>query len=824
MFLFLVSSKSQDLFEPYKNFTPSSKSLDFADVKPSDIPSEQVLRKMGFTNEEILEALSFKYQTGKYNSLNDSLKNIESSSETFMNKMDIKNVDDNDSISFPQAKIYGQDLFRNNNLDYFLKANDANPPNNYKLGSGDQLNIAVWGNSDYSQISTIDERGYISLDGFGRVYLKGLTFKNAKSLIQKRLGMGRSQMDITIIYSRVITVNIVGEVYSPGSYSIPAINTAFNALIAANGPTQIGSVRNIFIKRNGEIVDTLDVYKFLYDPLKSNDIFLQDGDYIVVAPASNLVELKGQVNRPYTYEVTPKDMVSDLIKFSGGYTDFAYSKVLTLKRYNPELNNFIIDDVHESDIEITKLDNVHEIMVNKISEKINNYVTFVGSGGIEGSYEFVKGDKILDLMITASCIDSKVNDNDRLFDIGYLLRINKITGETDYIKINITELLESKKGNILLEEFDVLYIQSKEVINDFYIDIYGSVLNIGRYSYGDRFMLQDLINLSGGILSEAAGSRIEVIRFTEKIDGSFVPVERNMAISGKINNNLSLDTLIKNFVLYPFDQIFVRKNPAYKQPANISITGEVYYPGSYSLLSEGDKLSSIISKAGGLTDYAFIEGARLYRVNKFVEKEVDGEMISPDFANVILSQPELFKRYRNKLVNSQLNSMTLESSEVTELSIVAFDLNKALSSKNSKHNIVLEDGDSIVIPKSSNIVYITGELNNYEGRGISAPYFTSKRANYYINNFAGGYSKQSDRFNTTVTYPNGSVKKSINFGMFALSPKVTEGSVINLKNIDEKPNKSIIPIDWNAAIENTMIKVTGMLSLYLLIDRIRGSY
>ncbi|MBT5354697.1 MAG: hypothetical protein HOL56_06330, partial [Flavobacteriales bacterium] len=328
-----------EINQTYLKFLPSN--MDPNEIRPSDIPSEQVLQQMGLSSEEISEAMDFKYNRGKY-STNESDTSSTDNAQKFYKNMGEQIS--KDTISFPKAKIYGQDVFRTNDLSFFQQSTSENPPSHYEIGPSDQFSIAVWGNSDYTDLVTVDEKGYISPSSFGRIYVKGLTFEQARSLIRKKLGMNNSEMDISLVYSRVILVNIVGEVYNPGSYAIPAINTAFNALMVAKGPTQIGSVRNIFIKRDGKVIDSLDVYEFLFNPSEHTDIYLQDGDYIVVSAATNLVEVKGEVNRPYTYEVKSSDNMDDVIVFAGGYTTEASQNIITLKRF--EDGKLLVHDVH----------------------------------------------------------------------------------------------------------------------------------------------------------------------------------------------------------------------------------------------------------------------------------------------------------------------------------------------------------------------------------------------------------------------------------------------------------------------------------------------
>ena len=808
---------SQDIGDLYLNFLPSDRNV--SDLKPSDIPSEQVLKQMGFSNLEMLEILDFKYQRGKYKNNIADTSILEST--VYNSDLEILDVSLDDTIIYPKAKIYGQDLFRSQGINYYDKSMDANAPDNYELGPGDELNIAVWGRSEYSSICIIDPRGYIDLHGFGRVYLKGLTLSKAKSLIRNRLNMSKSSMDVTLVYSIVILVNIVGEVYNPGSYSIPAINTAYNAIMAANGPTQIGSVRNIYIKRNGELVDSLDVYQFLYNPQSNNDVFLQDGDYIIVEPAKSLIEIKGEVNRPYTYEIKSTDNVKDMIKYAGGFTSQASRNIITHRTLDAN-GNYLVNDVHVDDMSTTFLHASDELIVNKVNSRVQNYVTLKGSVGVEGDYQYIVGERLLSLLERSNCLNNYLYEN-----TVYVLRLNDDQSRT-HISINLSSILDNvnHEDNIIINEFDIVNVLSIDDFQDFdSVSVFGYVMHPKDILYGKNLLLKDAIKLSGGFKNESSGGRIEVSRVHELQDRSIVPT-RSIILVAEIKDDLTLDIEAANFRLHPKDQIFIRKNPEYKDPVNIYINGEVNYPGRYFLLSEGDRLTDIIKRSGGFTEYAFLEGSKLYRkISQNVISE-DLETISDEFKKVILSESSLYKKYSNKLIESEINQIEIEDNTQqydSEYIVIAFDFSKSLSNPSSPHNIILKEGDSLVVSKNLDVVHIGGDLYNFEGNGISAPHFSSKRADYYINNFAGGYAKNNDKTRTTVIYPNGAVKRTLNFGFFRLSPKVVKGSTINLfskENIDKIKN----PIDWNNAIENTLIKATGVISLYLLLDRIQNSF
>ncbi|MEC7646278.1 MAG: polysaccharide biosynthesis/export family protein, partial [Bacteroidota bacterium] len=444
----------------FLKFLPSN--VNPEDLKPSDIPSEQVLKSMGFSDEEIAEAIDYKNSKGKYAQfVSDTIDDNSALSkfyETFGDTLVI------DTITYPKARIYGQDIFRNNRLSFYQKALDAKAPENYKVGSGDEISISVWGYSEFSETLSVDERGYINPSSYGRIYVKGLTFKKMRALLKSKfssfLDMKNSEIDVTLAYSRVITVNIVGEVYHPGSYSIPAINTAFNALIAAKGPNQLGTVRNIYLKRDGKTVDSLDVYQFLFNPKRSQDIYMQDGDYLFVPPAQNIVEITGAVNRPYTYEAKKGESVAEMIQYAGGFTTNAFVDVVTLKRI--EYNSIRVNDVYKDHANSTVIQNGDEIVVNSISNKLSNVVSIKGSVGVEGDYEFIKGEKILDFLKRAKCIAEKT-----FLEKVYVIRLNEDRTKT-HIAVNLGEIInnENHEDNILMQQYDVVRVLSIDDFDD----------------------------------------------------------------------------------------------------------------------------------------------------------------------------------------------------------------------------------------------------------------------------------------------------------------------------------------------------------------------
>ena len=821
--LSLLSSSQIDIDKSkinpaYLKFLPSNANPE--DLRPSDIPSEQVLKQMGLSDEEINEAMDFKSSTGKYAKETDKISDVNVNLSKFYERFgDTLATDTN---SYPKARIYGQDIFRNNKLSFYQKALDAKAPENYKVGSGDEISISVWGYSEFSENLLVDERGYITPSSYGRIYVKGLTFRKMRSLLKSKfstfLDMKNSEIDVTLSYSRVITVNIVGEVYNPGSYTIPAINTAFNALIAANGPNQLGSVRNVYVKRDGKTVDSLDVYQFLFNPTRSQDIYMQDGDYLFVPPAKHIIEVSGAVNRPYTYEAKSGESIASIIKYAGGYTTSAFTDVITLKRI--EYNSVTVNDVYKGHASSTSVQNGDEIIINTISNRLSNFVSIKGSIGVVGDYEFNQGEHLLDLLNRAKCIDEKT-----FLDKVYVIRLNEDRTKS-HISINLESVINdpNHKDNILLKEYDIVRVLSVDDFDDeFFVFVQGAVRSAGEFDFGDGMTLQDILLQAGGLTQQAEGSRVEVSRIMDyDISSNKLKPRRAVIKTIKIGQDLLMSADAQEFVLQPFDQVFVRQNPDYEVPVNIVLMGEVKYPGTYSLLSKNERISSVIRRAGGLTNYAYTDGVKMFRKFK-VETINDAQLSIPDILlDSILTNPELSNIYSKELLNIERLELD-DFNDSLMYDIVYFNMQKAIHKANSKHNLVLLEGDSLIIPKMLDVVHVTGDLHNIKGSSISAPFF-GKRASYYIRNFAGGYAKDNKKSSTLVVYANGVTRKSMNLGFFSISPKVKPGSTIKVIGEHKVMRKKKEDVDYNKHIESVITKITAVISLWLLIDRVNNSY
>lgn len=709
-------------------------------------------------------------------------RNIEEGEKAALNAGKI--IDEKSETPERPVTIYGQEYFRKGDIKIFDRSTDAKAPNNYVIGVGDELGVSVFGYSFFNEVLRVDERGAINPSQMGPVFVKGLTYEKAKSLIQAKMGqyfdLYNNQLEVTLAYSRSITVNIVGEVFQPGSYKIPAINTAFNALILAGGPTDIGTLRNIQIKRDGKVVRTLDIYTFLNDPGASQDFFLEDNDYIVVGSSQKIIKLSGEVKRPNTYELLANEQLNTVIKYAGGLTASAYKdKIQIVRRAAKE--SIILDVDLDSLQRINKdfaLQNGDSIIIKSSINEIINKVSVAGAVNFPGDYNFQKGEKVTELLRKAGGLRLESD-----LESAYLVR-TKPDQTKEYLRLNLRELLANPNSNqnILLQAQDQLTIYSqKDYIDNLSIEVLGAVRNEKKMSFVDGMTLGDALKNAGGFSLGAENLRIEIARLSyfspDYQDGDDVRV---LVESVQLSDHSALlNDQDANILLQPFDQIFVRSVPNFDFRENILLKGEVKYPGVYTLLAKDEKISDVLERAGGLTSYAFVDGATFYR---------------PGLAGgfVVLKLKDVMK-----------------------------------SKRTSRYNYTLKNGDVITIPTMTDYVSIHGGSVEYlsllNQSQVNAPYVKWKRADYYIKNFGNGFTKDSWKKKTYVVQPNAKVNRTKNYLFFKVYPKVTKGSAIYVVNKVKKEKqlaKEREPFNWNKFIENTTVKLTGIATLFLLFRQL----
>ncbi len=671
-------------------------------------------------------------------------------------------------------EIFGHDFFASGRLALFTKSSDNKAPDSYILDAGDELNIAVWGNADYNNSFTVSNDGYIQIPQFGRVYVKGLTFGAVKSQIGKRLATfidpSNTKYEITLNYARTIEINIVGEVKSPGTYSIPAINSVYNAINAANGITDIGSIRDIQVRREGKTIKKFDVYDFLFNPNSSQNFYLQKGDFIYVSTQNKLIKISGATRRPAKYELLKNEHLNELLKFAGGFTSEAYTRSIQITRKigdKTEIIDINYDQIVSANSNFNLIDG-DVVNVTTIPGGIENFVTISGTVRFPGKYELKEGSRITDIIKEAGGIRT-----DAYLDRAYLKR--KLDDQT-FInqKFSLKNIIldEANTENYLLKKSDAIEIFSKEnFIERFVVSIDGSVLKPTVMEFTDGMTLNDLLFYAGGLKKEAASSKIEISRvmdISSNPDMKYKPIHI-IVDTIQIGPNLEIDEKSKRFQLAPYDKVYVRKIYGFETQMNVVLKGEVKYPGTYAILHKHETVLDIIQRAGGLTPYAYLEGTKLTRPNNNLPKTI-------------------------------------------------FQLHEAFKDPKSRANLIVKDGDDIDIPTINQLVSIRGAIrypNLDSTETINGKFVPGKTARWYIRHYAGGF-KGAKKKSTIVMYPNRKMDFTHSFIGIKRYPVVDhEGALITVDKKIKKPKPIKGPeaaVNWNIVLPSIIAALTSIAS------------
>ncbi|MBV7528995.1 SLBB domain-containing protein [Chitinophaga sp. sic0106] len=656
-----------------------------------------------------------------------------------------------------RKRIFGAELFSNKNLTFEPNLRMATPPN-YRLAANDELLIDVYGYSEVQHRLKVTPDGYIRIPNLGPVYVNGLTIEEAKNRITKQLATiysgiksGNTFVQISLGNIRSIRVLLIGEVEKPGSYTVPSLATVANALYVSGGPNENGSFRNIQVIRNGVPAATFDLYDFLANGDLTNNIVLQDQDIVKINPYKTRIELAGEVKRPAIFEAKENESLQRMIEFAGGYTDRAYTDVIRGYRVNNkerEVVNITADQL--GNFKVKSGDN---FVVDSILNRYSNRVTITGAVFHPGNYALEEGMTITDLLKRADGVREEAS-----LTRGLIRRL-----QTDftpaYINFNVQDAVAGKT-NITLQKEDSVMIYSKlDLREEYEVRIEGEVNKPGYYAYGDSMHLEDLILLAGGLNDAASTQHIEVSRRIR--NGVYSPQDTVKAIVQyfDINKDLSSNPSAQGFVLLPFDEVSIRRSPVYSTQANISIGGEVVYPGDYTINTRSERISDLIKRTGGLRPEAYAEGAVMLR-KTFIN---EGDSL------ILANKLEVFI---NKLQDSADIARVKESVSRHE-QLLGINLDQILKSPGSKYDLLLEEGDVIRVPKKLQTVQLFGEV-----------YFPKKVRfdnGYTFRDYihgAGGFTSQALKRRSYIVYPNGEVKNTKKVLFFNSYPKVKPGAEV----------------------------------------------
>ncbi|MBP9098422.1 MAG: SLBB domain-containing protein [Ferruginibacter sp.] len=698
--------------------------------------------------------------------------------------------------SYKPDQTYGADVFRG--AASFDLAELSTPPLDYPIGVGDHIVVSLWGAAEFQESYVVARDGAIFPQGLGKIQVQGLTFDNVRSIINSRFRSvvpAGTNIAVSLGQPRSINVNVVGEVVSAGPITISVFSNAFNAIAQAGGVTQFGNLRNIQVKRAGRVIDEIDVYKYLNTGDFGKHIYLQNNDFIIVGFQEKKVLATGQFKRPMYYQLRKDEGVKALLTYTGGLNAEALAsgmKVLRTeneKQVQRDVNaNAILklsgQDFMLNDGDIVKVDLIKPGIANKI--ELRGEVTY------QGVYELRTGDRLFDIINRAGGVTRNT----------YLPRAYIFRGagdstnlKSDRLEVDLSDINSnnvSSFNNVTLLPNDVIQLFSQSEFGEQqYVEIFGEVRKSGRVRKYGGMSLQDLLYLSGGIKPSAEYGRLEISSIVD-MDSAQQGLKptRTIVRSYSILPNLQLDSAASKVQLKPYDQIFVRRNPTFELQQNIEIKGLVKYPGLYPRLNKFETLSSYIERAGGLDDNANIGGAILYRNKTELMREK------------VLEKPKLDS---NGIIIKDSLSETLKSIDEP----VSIDLYKALTFKNSKHDIVLQENDIVFIPEINPFITVKGTVQSplkitFDKEHTKLPYYIDK---------AGGYGLRPWRRRIYVTYANGKSRRTKSFFFIHFYPKVEEGSMITVPFRPE--GAEISDLVKSVIVASIPVILTGIIFKYI---------
>ena len=647
----------------------------------------------------------------------DSLKYYD---ETFM-----KDKDED------KRKIFGHDVFNNKKLTFESSMNLATPQN-YRLGPGDVVNVDVWGASQESVSETISPDGTITIDGIGVIQLGGLSVSQAKARLKRELGprYQGSKIDLTVGQTRTITISVIGEVKTPGTYTMSAFATVYNALYMAGGPNEIGTLRNVKVYRNGKLLSNVDVYDFLLNGKLSGDVRLQDNDVVTVAPYEALVNITGKVKRPMFYEMKKTESAATLLRYAGGFTGDAYTKAIRINRKAGA--GYSVFSVGEFDMNSFKLMDEDSVSVDSTIVRYQNMVEIKGAIFRPGMYQ-VGGD----ISTVKGLVEAAAGLTEGAIGQHAVMHRMKTDRTLEVQSLDIVGILEGTTPDVPLRNEDVIYIASREENQELRtVSINGEVHYPGTYRYAANETVEDLIIQAGGTTEAASLVKVDVARRITNPSATEADDQIAQTFSFKLTPNFEIQGQ-PDFTLQPFDEVYVRRSPNYTEQQNVTIEGEVQFEGTYALSNKGQRLSDVIQQAGGLTKRAYPEGTKLLRLMTPEER---------DMMETVL---------RTAQRNSGKDSIDVRKLLTNATYPVGIELDKAMASPNSDDDPILRDGDRIVVPRYTNTVSINGEVlypNTVQFR-------KGENADYYIER-AGGTTSTAKKSQTIIIYMNGMVAKA----------------------------------------------------------------
>lgn len=645
-----------------------------------------------------------------------------------------------------KRKVFGRNIFNNKNLSFEPNMNIATPQN-YRLGPGDAVFIDIYGASQKTIECTVSPDGFVTIDGYGPVEVSGLTVSQANAKLRSTLGSrySSSHIKLTVGETRSIMVNVMGEVKAPGTYTLSAFATVFHALYMAGGTNDLGTLRNIKVYRNNRLVTVVDIYDYMLNGKLTGNVRLADNDVIVVGPYDCLVNLTGKVKRPMWYEMKKNESVGSLLKYAGGFTGDAYTKsVRVVRKTGKEYSVYNVDEFDMSSFQVSDEDSVS---VDSILDRYSNMVEIKGAVFRPGMYQ-VGGE----INSVRSLLEHADGLREEAFTARAVMHRMKKDRTLEVVPVDVEGILDGKVADVPLKPNDVLFIPTKqEMMEEQTITIHGEVNYPGIYKYASNETLEDFVLQAGGLKNSASTVKVDVARRVMNPKALTNDSISAYTYSFALKDGFVIDGT-PGFHLMPFDEVYVRKSPGFSKQQNVVVDGEVMFSGTYTLQRKNTRLSDVIKAAGGVNDRGYAAGATLVRkINESERKRLEAarKMALEQYEQV--AAEEAAKTGKSVDIT---NSERIKKFQIEDTYSVGIELDKAIANPGSDADIVLREGDRIVVPQYTGTVKINGEVMYPNTVG----FVKGKKASYYIDQ-AGGFNNKAKRGQTYIIYMNGMVAK-----------------------------------------------------------------
>lgn len=645
-----------------------------------------------------------------------------------------------------KRKVFGRNIFNNKNLSFEPNMNIATPQN-YRLGPGDAVFIDIYGASQKTIECTVSPDGFVTIDGYGPVEVSGLTVSQANAKLRSTLGSrySSSHIKLTVGETRSIMVNVMGEVKAPGTYTLSAFATVFHALYMAGGTNDLGTLRNIKVYRNNRLVTVVDIYDYMLNGKLTGNVRLADNDVIVVGPYDCLVNLTGKVKRPMWYEMKKNESVGSLLKYAGGFTGDAYTKsVRVVRKTGKEYSVYNVDEFDMSSFQVSDEDSVS---VDSILDRYSNMVEIKGAVFRPGMYQ-VGGE----INSVRSLLEHADGLREEAFTARAVMHRMKKDRTLEVVPVDVEGILDGKVADVPLQPNDVLFIPTKqEMMEEQTITIHGEVNYPGIYKYASNETLEDFVLQAGGLKNSASTVKVDVARRVMNPKALTTDSISAYTYSFALKDGFVIDGT-PGFHLMPFDEVYVRKSPGFSKQQNVVVDGEVMFSGTYTLQRKNTRLSDVIKAAGGVNDRGYAAGATLVRkINESERKRLEAarKMALEQYEQV--AAEEAAKTGKSVDIT---NSERIKKFQIDDTYSVGIELDKAIANPGSDADIVLREGDRIVVPQYTGTVKINGEVMYPNTVG----FVKGKKASYYIDQ-AGGFNNKAKRGQTYIIYMNGMVAK-----------------------------------------------------------------